>query len=364
MSEQNSAQEKTHEASEQKLEQARKKGDFARSMDAQAAAAYVGFSLAILLTGTWSMVHIGETLMTFLSRPHELATLFLSPAAPSISLDVFTRVASGAAPLLLMPGGMVLLLLLAQRAIVFAPDKVKPKLSRLSPISNAKNKYGPNGLMEFLKSAIKLVAVSVVLAIAVLAEVDRLPAYTQIGPRFLPELLGHEFWNIATGVLFLAFCIALIDIMWQRHSHAKKMRMSHQEVKDEHKQSDGDPHMRATRRERAREIANNRMLHDVPTADVVIVNPIHYAVALKWDRSPGSVPICVAKGVDEIAQRIRLRAEQAGVPVQEDPPTARSLHATVDVGHPVSPDHYKAVAAAIVFADKLRAAQRERQGGL
>ena len=107
--------------------------------------------------------------------------------------------------------------------------------------------------------------------------------------------------------------------------------------------------MRASRRDRGREIASNRMLHDVPKADVVIVNPSHYAVALKWSRGDGTVPVCVAKGVDEVARRIRVRADQAGVPVHSDPPTARSLHALVEVGHAIAPEHYKAVAAAIVL---------------
>ena len=138
--------------------------------------------------------------------------------------------------------------------------------------------------------------------------------------------------------------------------------MTHQELKDENKQSEGDPHMRASRRDRGREIASNRMLHDVPNADVVIVNPTHYAVALKWSRAENAVPVCVAKGADELARRIRVRAEQAGVPIHSDPPTARSIHAMVEVGQMIHPDHYKAVAAAIVFADRMRARQRARAG--
>ena len=180
--------------------------------------------------------------------------------------------------------------------------------------------------------------------------------------KMLPQLLEAQFWNIAIGIIVLAFLVAALDVIWQRHSHLKKMRMTHQELKDESKQSEGDPHMRSSRRERAREIASNRMLHDVPTADVVITNPTHYAVALKWSRATETVPVCVAKGEDELARRIRLRAEQAGVPIHEDPPTARSLCALVDVGQMIHPDHYKAVAAAIVFADKMRANRRERSG--
>lgn len=357
-----SSQEKTHEATPQKLERARKKGDIARSLDAQTAAAYLGLSLAIMLAGTSTAISLGETLMTFLARPAELAELHLR-ASEGIFGEISVRVIGAMAPILLGPAILIILLLISQQAIVVAPEKLLPKLSRISPISNAKQKYGPHGLMEFAKSAVKLTAVGAVLTIAILGEIDRLPSYVRTHPGYFPELLSRQFWNIATGVLFLAFSVAVLDFLWQRHSHLKKMRMTHQEIKDESKQSEGDPHMRASRRDRGREIASNRMLHDVPNADVVIVNPTHYAVALKWSRLPNTVPVCIAKGEDELARRIRVRAEQAEVPIHQDAPTARSIHSIVEVGQPIEPDHYKAVAAAIVFADKLRAQRRERTGG-
>jgi flagellar biosynthetic protein FlhB len=122
---------------------------------------------------------------------------------------------------------------------------------------------------------------------------------------------------------------------------------------DEHKNSEGDPHLKAKRRQKGQEIATNRMLSDVKTADVIIVNPTHYAVALKWDRASGRAPICVAKGVDEIAARIRERAAESGVPLHSDPPTARMLFVHLDVGQEVQPEHYRAVAAAIRFAEAM-----------
>ena len=360
---QNAAQEKSHEATPQKLERARKKGDMARSNDAQTAAAYVGLCAAIVLIGGWSAVRMGETLMAFLARPQELADLFMTASSDTFG-QVAGRILGAMLPIMAMPAVLIIFLLMAQRSIVLAPEKLKPKISRLSPVANAKQKYGPNGLMEFLKSAIKLTAVMIVLSLAVLAEFDRLPNYSRIDPRLMPELLSRQFWNIAMGVLILAFAVALLDILWQRHSHLKKMRMTHQELKDETKQAEGDPYMRQSRRDRGREIASNRMLHDVPTADVVIVNPTHYAVALKWSRAQKAVPVCVAKCEEELARRIRVRAEQAGVPIHQDAPTARSIHAMVEVGHPILPEHYKAVAAAIIFADKMRASRRERTGPL
>jgi flagellar biosynthetic protein FlhB len=130
--------------------------------------------------------------------------------------------------------------------------------------------------------------------------------------------------------------------------------MTRQEMTEEHKESEGDPHFRAHRRQRGQEIAMNRMLRAVPEADVVLVNPTHYAVALKWNRKDGRAPVCIAKGRDEVAARIRERANAAGVPVHRDPPTARALHAALDIGDEIGREHYQAVAAAIRFAEAMR----------
>jgi flagellar biosynthetic protein FlhB len=155
-------------------------------------------------------------------------------------------------------------------------------------------------------------------------------------------------------VFVVKLSIGAIDFFWQRAEHLRRNRMSHKEMRDEHKQSEGDPHAKGERTRRGREIASNRMLDAVSEASVVIVNPTHYAVALKWSPTDLGAPVCIAKGVDEIAARIRERAEQAGIPIHSDPPTARALHATVDVDQEIHAEHYGAVAAAIRFAEAMR----------
>ena len=130
--------------------------------------------------------------------------------------------------------------------------------------------------------------------------------------------------------------------------------MSFQEMRDEARESEGDPHLKQERRRRANDIASNRMLLDVPKADVVIVNPTHYAVALHWSRKKGEAPVCVAKGADEIAARIRELAAEHGVPLHRDPATARALFAMTEIGSEIAPEHYKAVAAAVRFAETMR----------
>ena len=152
----------------------------------------------------------------------------------------------------------------------------------------------------------------------------------------------------------LSFVIGFIDYIWQYHTHMVKNRMSRKDLEDETKDSEGDPHIKGSRRQRAQEIAMNQMISDVPGSDVIVVNPTHYAVALKWGKAPGTAPICVAKGVDEIAAVIRETALKHSVPIHSDPPAARSIYAAVAIGSEVHEEHYRAVAAAINFAEKMR----------
>jgi flagellar biosynthetic protein FlhB len=142
--------------------------------------------------------------------------------------------------------------------------------------------------------------------------------------------------------------------MWQRAHFRKRMMMTRQDLKDDMKQTEGDPQVKQQRRQRAMEIAMNNMMVDAAEAAVIVVNPTHYAIALKWDRESLKAPICVAKGVDEIAARIRQIANENAIPIKSDPPTARALHATVDIGDEIGKEHYQAVAAAIRFAEAIR----------
>jgi flagellar biosynthetic protein FlhB len=170
--------------------------------------------------------------------------------------------------------------------------------------------------------------------------------------------LGRLSFEFLAVVTVLAVAVGAVDWIWEWGQHQQQNRMTRQELMDEAKSSEGDPQMKQQRRARAQAIAMNQMLADVPKADVIVVNPTHYAVALRWDRAGGGVPVCVAKGVDEIARRIREVAAEAGVPIFSDPPTARNLHAMVEIGAPIRPDHFRAVAAAIRFADLIRAKAR------
>lgn len=349
---------KQHEPTQKKLDDARKKGDIPRSNDLITAGAYAGLLLAALTLGPRTLSDLGATLSALLGHADALAMDAFDGGGAAFTGGVIGGVGRQALSLFLPPFLLALLMVLGQRALIFAPSKLVPKLSRLSLVENAKNKFGRAGLFEFAKSALKLTIYSTILFIYLWGQLPRMIAAVSLtAPIMVVELL-----KIATGllamVLAVALTLAVIDVTFQRAEHVRKNRMSRKELMDEMKESEGDPMMKQQRREKAVSIATNQMLRDVPDAAVVIVNPTHYAVALKWDRSDPHAPICVAKGVDLVAARIRETAMESGVPIHSDPATARALHATVEIGEEIRPDHYAAVAAAIRFAEALRAKAR------
>ena len=357
---QDEAAEKSHEPTPQKLDEARRKGDVAKSTDLGAAAAYLGLLAAIYGAGADAMLGAAEGMVGFLSGPDLLRERIIGPGGPGLSAALVGEALAPLAPLFLIPAGAVLAAYVAQRAVAPSLSKIEPKLSRIDPISNAKQKFGPTGLVEFLKTFIKMSAITLALSIYLAADSDRFAGMFAAPARAVPA----ELMRIAAGLLavicVIAAAIGAGDAVWQNFNHRRKLRMTDQEMKEEIKKAEGDPYMKQERRRRGRDIATNRMIAEVPNADVVVVNPEHYAVALKWGRDRKRAPVCVAKGVDEVAARIREAAMEAGVPIHRDPPAARALHADVELGEEIRPDHYAAVAAAIRFADAMRAKARAK----
>ena len=351
---------KQHEASQKKLDDMRKDGQIARSQDLFSAAAYGGLLLAITGPGLWAISQGGAALTAILADADAHARALTISGRPQLPLLILP-VIGPVAVFLLIPAIAVLAMITVQRAWLITPKNLAPKLSRISPVANAANKFGLNGLFEFGKSFLKLLLISIVLGVFLLRHLDQVIGTLALQPIGSMAVLFVMLRDFLVVVLAIVFVLGGLDYLWQILRHRHRARMSRQEVQDEHKESEGDPHVKSQRRQRGQDYAMNRMLQDVPTADVVIVNPTHYAVALKWDRKSGRAPLCVAKGVDEVAARIRERANLAGVPIHSDPPTARALHAALKIGDEVERSHYKAVAAAIRFAEAMRQKARERR---
>jgi flagellar biosynthesis protein FlhB len=358
MAEDQSPADKPHDPTPARLEEARRKGQIVRSADLNNALASAGFLLAAALVTPLAADRLGRLMQVTLGQADGLSALLLAPGGRALALGLMAPPVLVTAAIVALPAALLLAALAAQRGILFTGANLAPKLSRVSPLANAAQKFGAQGLFQFAKSAVKLALVGMLLGLYLAARADRILASLHADPgQVLAALgqLGVEFLVVTTT---LALVMGGVDWLWEWGRHHRQNRMTRQEIMDETKSSEGDPQMKQQRRARAQAIAMNQMLADVPKADVVVVNPTHYAVALRWDRGAGGVPVCVAKGVDEIARRIREVAAEAGVPVFSDPPSARSLHAMVEIGAPIRPDHFRAVAAAIRFADLMRAKAR------
>lgn len=349
--------EKEFAPTDRRLEEARRKGDIAMGRDLPAAAVTAGLLLAV-----WSLPDAARQmaggLQDLLSNMDSLTSDFQQDTQAVLA----PKITSALVPLLpwfILPALLVLLTLIAQKSLVFAPDRLKPRLNRISPLAAAKKKFGISGLIEFFRNTLKMSLICLLLVIWLIEQSSTIAQSAALPARQIILLGAAQLGGLMLCVLVMQLAIGVADLAWQHFDHRRKLRMSRREMTDELKQSEGDPHMKALRRRRAEEIATSQMISDVAKANVVVVNPEHYAVALAWTRSSAHAPICLAKGTDEVASRIREAAKKANIPIRRDPPTARALYATVSVGEEIRPEHYRAVAAAIRYAESLHRQPRK-----
>ncbi|MCV2867084.1 flagellar type III secretion system protein FlhB [Defluviimonas sp. WL0002] len=340
---------KQYQPTPQKLREARRRGDVPHSSELVSAAVLAAFLIGASVLGPAALDEFGTRAVSMLALgPDHALSAALSASAAFLPVFALAAVAALAA-------------YGAQGAIVLAPDRIAPKLSRIDPLSNGRRRFGTQGAFEFVKTLVKLLLFSGALGFFVWLRLPDTLALIGADPGIAAAALAadlRDFLVIAALVLVLT---GAADFLWQQLDHVRRNRMTRQELMDEFRQSEGDPHLKQARRAMAQAIANNRMMSDVSKADVVIVNPTHFAVALRWKRGSRGAPVCVAKGVDHVAARIREAAAIAGVPMRSDPPVARALYASLKVGQEIRPEHYAPVAAAIRFADAMRRRARGRR---
>lgn len=343
---------KTEEATTKRLEDSKKKGDVANSQEVKHVFILGAFLAVLLVIGPNAMADLKITLRTLLGQGFEIATdgpglvnVMATMAGEVISALSFTL-------LLFMVAGVAAVRV--QHEFLWAPDKIKPKLKKLNPIEGFKKKFAMSNLVEFIKSMVKLVLVGVMVGLVVSFEIKSFDLLMTLEPAALLIVLQSLAVKILSAVLFLVIIMALADFVYQKFDFLKKQKMTKQEVKDEHKQADGNPEVKRKIRQLRMERAMVRMMTAVPEASVVVVNPTHYAVALKYVQDEMDAPVCVAKGVNEIALRIRSVAEEHDIPIMENAPLARSLHATIDLNEEVPPEQYKAVAEVIGFVMRMQ----------
>jgi len=241
-----------------------------------------------------------------------------------------------------------------QSSISFSAKKIEADMKNLSPMENLKKKYGARGLIDFAKDTVKL-SFAAIIAVVFLVQLARdYYASSAVQAGQFAEFTFTQVLKLILWFLIFQFVLAAIDLPLQRRLHANKLRMSREEMKKELKQSEGDPQLKQQRRQKASQISRGQMLQNVKTATVIMVNPEHYAVALRWDPESQRAPVCVAKGVDHLAAKIREIATENNIPIYRDPPTARSLYALVELDEEIKPEHFAAVAAAINFVERVR----------
>jgi flagellar biosynthetic protein FlhB len=342
---------RTEEPSSRKLSRARTRGQVVQSREINNWF-MIGTALGLVAFGGPSIARaIGTALKRYLEASHALSVE--GALWPAVSGTLAT-VASALA----LPVGLLVVAALAgsliQTGFLFAPEKLTPKLDNLSPAKGFSRMFSARGLMEFGKTLLKLAVVIAVVAMLMQPELIRLPLTSGLDAGQMLAEIARLIARLGLGVFVALTFIAVLDYGFQRLSFFKSMRMSKQEVKEEFKQSEGDPMIRARLRQIRMDRARKRMMAAVPTASVVVTNPTHVAVALRYELGKEGAPLVVAKGAELIAQRIREIATEHKVPIVENPPLARALFASVEVDQQIPPEHYKAVAEIIGYVFRLQ----------
>lgn len=349
---------KTEEASPKKLDEAHQKGQIAKSQEVNNWVMITAGTILIVMFGAEIMTAVRLQALQFIESPHEIA---LDPGNMGVILRNVTRAmfVALAAPFAFLIGAAILGNMVQSKP-VFTFEKLKPDITKFSPAKGLKKMFSPSSVIELFKGFVKVGIVFAVVAALIWPQRDILTQLMTVDLAELLSILQRLIVLMLAGVIAAMAVIAAIDFMYQKQKHAKDLRMSKSDIKDETKQTDGDPLVRARIRAIRQERARVRMMAAVPGADVVITNPSHYAVALKYESEVMSAPTVVAKGVDDVAQRIRALAEEHAIPIVANPPLARALHATADIDREIPIEHYKAVADIIGYVMGLndRAARR------
>lgn len=352
MSEQN-AQERTERATPKRLDDARKKGQVPRSRELSTCVVLLAACAGLLLLGDT----VGQALTAALRHGLDLsrAEAFDESALVSSLQAMLFEVGMTCLPVFAIVAVAALAAPMAIGGWNFSGQALAPDFKRLDPISGMGRIFSMRGVVELCKAFGKFALVAVVAAWLLWRSADELAA---LGSEPIEAAIGHAAQLVGVTVLALAgalLLIAAIDVPYQLWRHAQDMKMSREEVRQETKESDGSPEVKGRIRQVQQALASGRMMQDVPTADVVVVNPTHYAVALRYDDERSRAPIVVAKGTDLIAARIRELAGEHGVPIVESPPLARALHRSVEIGSEIPAALYAAVAQVLTYVYQLRA---------
>jgi flagellar biosynthetic protein FlhB len=342
---------KTEDPSQKKLEDAHKKGDVAKSQEVTTWFMLVGSGVVFAMLSPWISSQLSQSLsLIFMNADQfDVEGAGFSAFFNGLALTIIGMVLIPLAVLMLCG----ILANLVQHRMVWSVDPITPKLSKISPIGGFKRLFSTDALVNFGKGLIKISVVGAIVVAVCWPERDRLETMMTADPVMILMDFQEIGVKIFAAVLAVITAIAAADYFYVRQKWWKRQMMTVQETREEYKQMEGDPHVKGRIRQLRQDRARKRMMQAVPDATVVITNPTHFAVALKYDKSM-SAPKCVAKGADAVAFRIREMAKEHDVPIVENPPLARALFAAVDVDETIPGEHFKAVAEVIGFVMRLK----------
>jgi flagellar biosynthetic protein FlhB len=347
VAEEKEAASRTEEPTPRKLQDARNKGDVAKTQDLSGVFSLAATAAVLAALGGWMCRNLAVAMLPFLEHPAQIRV------DAGAGLAILRQAVMAAAPIVIA----VLLVgsiagaagHIVQTGLLYTPDKLKPDWKKVSPMAGLKRMFGLDSLIQFVRSVLKVAITGFVAWWAVKPHLGELQNLAAVDPATILPFMGDILRRLVFAVAGLLLVIAVADWFIQKQRFMARMRMTKEEVKEDYKQTEGDPHVKARQKQLRAERARRRMMQAVPNATMVVMNPTHYAVALKYVQGEDDAPLCVAKGLDALALKIRSVAEEAGVPVIEDPPLARALYAAVEIDDMIPPAHYEAVAKIIGF---------------
>lgn len=353
--------EKTEEPTSKKLSEARTKGQIPKSQDLSGALSLFGGLIIFLVFGSTVTSMFMRVMSRMLAGDISSDILSVDSIWESSKVVIFETFVT-VAPVIVLSGIVAYVGNFIQVGWVVSFDPMQPKLNRLSPLAGIKRIVGPRGLMKTVINTLKLIVMILVSYLFIAAHVNEIAVLPKLTPMHATMAILRLVFMLAMILAILLLFIALIDYIYQRIQHTKDLRMSKQEVKDERKSMEGDPMLKGKRLQMAREIVMQQLGANVPDADVIVTNPTHFSVAIKYDPETMGAPKVTAKGADLIAFRIRQIARQNDVPIVERPPLARALYWGMEVGQEVSLEHYEAVAELLAFVYRIDGKMESRIG--
>jgi flagellar biosynthesis protein FlhB len=344
--------ERTEEPTSRKLSESRQKGQVPKSTDLSGAFSLFGGLIVLLVFGP-AISEMFARVMTQLLGGNISADILSVDSIYNASKVAAYEMIVVMVPILILMALVAYLANFIQVGWLLTVEPIRPKLNKLSPLAGIKRIFGVRGLVKTVVNTLKLVVLIVVSYLFISTHIEEIAVLPKLTPLMALDAILRLVFKLAIILALLLIFIALIDYFYQRFQHTKDLRMSKQEVKDERKSMDGDPMLKGKRLQMAREIVMQQLGANVPQADVIVTNPTHFSVAIKYDPDTMSAPKLIAKGADLIAFRIRQIARTNGVPIVERPPLARALYWGMEVGQEVPLEHYEAVAELLAFVYRI-----------